>query len=263
MGYFEYFTGLLIMIEFLALFTIAFRIQHKAGWDNLGIIFIAGVSAYAFSIVGWIGILFGVFVGFIIGVVGYKVEKFYFTLFTLSLLLISMRIVSIDFLIPFTNGQAGKFIFGGSVLIYLTGTLIIFLILNYFIEKKYGLLLRAVSENETRFVLLGKNPGFYKMLTWIFTGVVASIGGVFLALHLSYISPGTFSWWWVNSILAAGLFGNLIIGSVAIILIPEAARVINVFGNGAAIQQIVIALMVLVIFWRDRFVRNKKNVKSL
>jgi len=67
----------------------------------------------------------------------------------------------------------------------------------------------------------------------------------------------------VNSILAAGLFGNALVGAITIIIIPELARIINVFGNGAAIQQIVIALIVLLIFWRGKLVRNKKSVKVL
>lgn len=125
-------------------------------------------------------------------------------------------------------------------------------------HSPYGLVLRALRENEAAAQSLGKNITYFKISVFAAGSAMAAVAGSLMAAHLGYISPGIFGIeesMFILSITLIGGLGNFWgpwLGAPVMLLIPEALRFLNLPPEvGANLRQMVFgALLVLFVLFR-------------
>jgi branched-chain amino acid transport system permease protein len=125
-------------------------------------------------------------------------------------------------------------------------------------RSPYGLVLRALRENEAAAQSLGKNITYFKISVFAAGSAMAAVAGSLMAAHLGYISPGIFGIeesMFILSITLIGGLGNFWgpwLGAPVMLLIPEALRFLNLPPEvGANLRQMVFgALLVLFVLFR-------------
>ena len=117
-------------------------------------------------------------------------------------------------------------------------------------------MLRALSDDEVYTGCLGKHVGQAKVVSFVISGMLASIAGVLYAHYISYIDPSSFTLdesIFILSIVIIGGMRNLrgiFLAVVFLVLLPEVLRFVGLSSSVAAnIRQIVYgAALVVVIF---------------
>lgn len=90
-------------------------------------------------------------------------------------------------------------------------TLIIFFTLyRVIVKSKFGFVLQACMQNESRAKALGYNPYVYKLLAYVLSSVGAAVAGVLFANLNEFASPEYMSW-----VISGDLIVMVIIGGVA------------------------------------------------
>lgn len=133
---------------------------------------------------------------------------------------------------------------------------LVWIILHNLIKSPFGRVLRALSEDEVYTKSLGKNVGHYKVISFMISGMFASLAGVLYAHYISYIDPSSFTVdesIFILSIVILGGMRNLkgiFYATVFLILLPEALRFVGMPSSIAAnMRQIIYgAALVFVIF---------------
>lgn len=75
---------------------------------------------------------------------------------------------------------------------FVLGSLIVVLwLLRSLISSPYGLVVRAIKENETRVRFSGYNTFKYKWIAFVIAGVIAGFAGALNALNYSYVNPNS------------------------------------------------------------------------
>jgi branched-chain amino acid transport system permease protein len=125
-------------------------------------------------------------------------------------------------------------------------------------RSPYGLVLRAIREDEAAVQSLGKSVTYYKVSVFVLGSALAAAAGSLLAAHLSYISPRLFGIeesMFLLSIVVIGGLGNFWgpwLGAPLMLLIPEALRFLDLPAEvGANLRQMVFGAL-LVLFVRFR-----------
>jgi len=183
-------------------------------------------------------------VAFAIGIPTLKLEGHYLVMATLGFNVI-VYIVMIQ-LEPVTGGpsgfsgiprlQAGGFIFDSDRKIYFLlwavsiGSLLLSLNL---IHSRVGRAMAALSQNEIAARCTGIDTERYKVKIFVLSAVLASLAGSLYAHYLTFISPGTFSFFYslqvVTMVLVGGmgsLWGSLF-GALLLTLLPEALHAVK------------------------------------
>lgn len=94
----------------------------------------------------------------------------------------------------------------------------------------FGMILRALRENEEAARTLGINTKAYKIKAFIISGGAAGLFGAFFAFHAAYISPDNFAFMESITILSMVVFGGMgsmpgvIVGALFLSLAPDAMR---------------------------------------
>jgi branched-chain amino acid transport system permease protein len=183
-------------------------------------------------------------VAFAIGIPTLKLEGHYLVMATLGFNVI-VYIVMIQ-LEPVTGGpsgfsgiprlQAAGFIFDSDRKIYFLlwavsiGSLLLSLNL---IHSRVGRAMAALSQNEIAARCTGIDTERYKVKIFVLSAVLASLAGSLYAHYLTFISPGTFSFFYslqvVTMVLVGGmgsLWGSLF-GALLLTLLPEALHAVK------------------------------------
>ena len=183
-------------------------------------------------------------VAFAIGIPTLKLEGHYLVMATLGFNVI-VYIVMIQ-LEPVTGGpsgfsgiprlQAAGFIFDSDRKIYFLlwavsiGSLLLSLNL---IHSRVGRAMAALSQNEIAARCAGIDTERYKVKIFVLSAVLASVSGSLYAHYLTFISPGTFSFFYslqvVTMVLVGGmrsLWGSLF-GALLLTLLPEALHAVK------------------------------------
>lgn len=154
----------------------------------------------------FIAILLGILIpALLAGALGYftfkrNIKDVYFTLITQALAVIFVTLfIGQQPLTGGTNGLTNFKTFLGISLkdekikmwiYYLTLAVVIVLyVVGKVIVKKYGNILIAIRDNEERLKYLGINPLGYKIDIYIFSAILAAIGGMLFVLNVGMISP--------------------------------------------------------------------------
>lgn len=141
---------------------------------------------------------------------------------------------------------------------------LVWFILYNITNSPFGRVLRALSEDEIYTNSLGKNVGEAKVVSFVISGMLASIAGVLYAHYISYIDPTSFTLdesIFILSIVIIGGMRNLqgiFLTAVFLVLLPEALRFVGFPSSVAAnIRQIVYGAALVVAI----YVNSSKSAK--
>jgi len=135
---------------------------------------------------------------------------------------------------------------------------VVFFLTKRLLVSPFGLVLKAIREDELAAISLGKNIRKFKIISIAISSGLAAIAGSLYASYLTYIDPTSFNLnesLFILSIVLVGGSGNLrgpIIGSFFMILLPEALRFVGLPDSMAPnVRQIIYALL-LIFFMKYR-----------
>lgn len=136
-------------------------------------------------------------------------------------------------------------------------TAVIWFVLYRLMSSPFGRVLRALSEDEVYTKSLGKNVGQYKAVSFVISGMLASIAGILYAHYISYIDPTSFTVdesIFILSIVIIGGMRNLkgvFFAAAFLILLPEALRFVGMPSSIAAnMRQIIYGLALILVIYR-------------
>jgi branched-chain amino acid transport system permease protein len=120
------------------------------------------------------------------------------------------------------------------------------------LSSPFGRVLKAMRDDETAILVLGKNPVRIKMTVFAISGAFAALAGALQASYFTTISPVSFNLTesiLIVSMVVIGGCGSLrgsLLGAMLLILFPEALRFLGMPGDVAApIQQMVYGLLLV------------------
>lgn len=145
-------------------------------------------------------------------------------------------------------------------------TALVWFILHNIMKSPFGRVLRALSEDEIYTDSLGKNVGQAKVVSFVISGMLASIAGVLYANYISYIDPTSFTLdesIFILSIVIIGGMRNLkgvFLAAVFLVLLPEALRFVGMPSSIAAnMRQIVYGIALIIVVSRKKKVPNSAS----
>lgn len=204
-------------------------------------------------------------VAYIVANVAVKTVDDYFVIITLGIQVVMFSVMNNWQSV--TNGPLGiagipSFtIFGISIeskwaflLVSAFFTALVWFVLNNIMTSPVGRVLKALSEDEVYTGSLGKNVAHAKVVSFVISGMLASIAGVLYAYYISYIDPTSFTLdesIFILSIVIVGGMRNLwgiFLAAVFLVLLPEALRFVGMPSSIAAnMRQIIYGVALIVI----------------
>jgi len=119
-------------------------------------------------------------------------------------------------------------------------------------NSPFGLILKAVREDDVASEALGKNVVYYKVMVFIIGCSLAALAGSFFASIVSFIDPFTFSLEesiFITCLVLIGGSGRIagsVVGAVLLIVAPELLRFLDVPSTMAGpLRQIFYGLMII------------------
>jgi branched-chain amino acid transport system permease protein len=133
------------------------------------------------------------------------------------------------------------------------GTLIaVYVMLRAILESRFGRVVVAIRENETRAMLLGYDPRLYKLLSFMIAAGVAGLAGCLFTNWGGFISPTVFSLTMSAQVIIYVLVGGLgtllgpILGAVAIQYLMIEAGSQNTVDPNLGLGVVLVAFVLLV-----------------
>ena len=147
-------------------------------------------------------------------------------------------------------------------------TLLTFLLLQRLVKSPFGLVLKAIREDEVAAQVLGKNIVSCKLQALTISAFFAGIAGSLYAHYITFINPDAFGLLDVVLIISMlvvggqGSMGGSLLGAAILILLPEPLRFIGLPGSmvGAVRQLLYAALLVFLIVRRPQGVWGEATV---
>lgn len=223
---------------------IGFLARHL-GMISLGHGAFFGTAAYAVGVAttnwGWsptisvgFGVLFGTAIALVMGVLVVRASGFGFLMLTLAL---SQALYQLNVQIsarPLTGAHDGKLLAYDSDLTFLglnqadvmnpglfwpfawIALVVSGIVLWLVGRSRFGTTLEGIRENEERMRFSGYNTFRPRLLAFVLSGAVASLGGALFAINAGYVSPDILSFTQAGDSLIAALIGGfgLLIGPV-------------------------------------------------
>jgi branched-chain amino acid transport system permease protein len=131
---------------------------------------------------------------------------------------------------------------------------VVYLIVWILVRSPFIRVIRAIKEDETPIITLGRNPNLFKLLICMISSGIIGVGGLFYALYIGYIEPGSFVLDVSIFILLATIIGGTgtiwgsALGAVFIVIIPELLAAVGLPSVQAAnIRQIVFGILLIVL----------------
>jgi len=134
----------------------------------------------------------------------------------------------------------------------------VFLIAKRLYSSSFGLVLKAIREDELSTISVGKDVRKFKILAFAISGGIAAIAGALYASYITYIDPTSFNLdesIFILSVVIVGGSGNLkgpIIGTLLMILLPEGLRFLGIPDSVAPNLRQIIYAMVLILLMMFR-----------
>ncbi len=220
-----------------------------------------GIGAYGVAIMlakgwdGWIGVILGALIGAVvslliaavIGLLSLRVRAIFFSMITLAVAAFAQIVAEqwrtltggedgLTFSVPVILSRGfrlvpdrvmGVVINGRVITYYLTFavTLVLFLVMLRIVNSPFGLVLRAIRENEFRVEAMGYRVVAYRTLVCMISAVMASLAGSLMALVLGYNGPdATLSFTLMLDILLMVVIGGMgtlygpVVGAIIVVL---------------------------------------------
>lgn len=157
----------------------------------------------------------------------------------------------------------------GYLLISIFFTALIWFLLHQLMSSPFGRVLRALSEDEVYTKSLGKNVDHYKVISFVISGMLASIAGVLYAHYISYIDPTSFTIDESIFILCIVIIGGMrnlrgvFFAATFLVLLPEALRFVGMPSPIAAnMRQIIYGIALILVIYRMGVRNTKKGIKT-
>jgi len=220
-----------------------------------------GIGAYGVAImlangwVGWTGVILGTLAGAlvslliaaVIGLLSLRLRAIFFSMITLAVAAFALIVAEqwrtltggedgLTFTLPaildrnfrlVPDKVMGVIINGPVITYYITFavSLLLFLIMLRIVNSPFGLVLRAIRENEFRVEAMGYRVVAYHTLVCVFSAVMASLAGSLMALVSGYNGPDTtLSFALMIDILLMVVIGGMgtlygaVIGAIVVVL---------------------------------------------
>lgn len=220
-----------------------------------------GIGAYGVAIMaangfaGWPGVIVGALIGAlvslliaaVIGLLSLRLRAIFFSMITLAVAAFAQLVAEqwrsltggedgLTFSVPAILSRGfrlvpdrvlGVIINGPVITYYITFavSLLLFLIMLRIVNSPFGLVLRAIRENEFRVEAMGYRVVAYRTLVCVFSAVMASLAGSLMALLLGYNGPdATLSFALMIDILLMVVIGGMgtlygaVVGAIVVVL---------------------------------------------
>jgi ABC-type branched-chain amino acid transport system, permease component len=137
--------------------------------------------------------------------------------------------------------------------------IIAFVALTYFVigrivDSPFGRILRAIREDETATMAMGKDLAHYKILVFVIGAFFAGIAGSLYAHYITFIDPSSFTVMESITILLMVVFGGMgnlwgsLIGAAVLVIFPELLRFMGMPSSVAApVRQMLFGLLLVVL----------------
>jgi branched-chain amino acid transport system permease protein len=247
-----------------------------AGQVSMGHSLFYGIGGYAsaigflyFNITPWIGMLIGVLisiiVAFLIGAPLLRLKGHYFAVATMAvgeagrIIFINTKAIGgatgVDFLKPqvpmwYSMQFSGKLYY---FYIFLAFAAVILGLVIYLDKSKFGYYLRTIKGNDLAAESVGINTSKYKLIAYILSASIVSIGGSLYAQYMLYIDPTMLmtlnTSLMICLVTVMGGVGKVfgpIVGSIILTLTSEYSRVFF-GGSGNGMDQLLYGLMVIIV----------------
>jgi branched-chain amino acid transport system permease protein len=220
-----------------------------------------GIGAYGVAIMlakgwsDWTGVILGTLIGAavslviaaVIGLLSLRLRAIFFSMITLAVAAFAQIVAEqwrdltggedgLTFSVPailkpgfrlLPDPVMGVIINGRVITYYITfaAAVVLFLIMLRIVNSPFGLVLRAIRENEFRVEAMGYRVVAYRTLVCVFSAVIASLAGALMALVLRYNGPdATLSFTLMIDILLMVVIGGMgtlygaVIGAIVVVL---------------------------------------------
>lgn len=285
-----YIANLLILIGIYIILAVSLNLTlGYTGLLNFGHVAFFGIGAYTSALMVKAGVPFilaflsagliaGLF-GFLLVLATKKLKGDYFALATLGF---SFVVYSLFLNLEFTRGPLGisgipkPSILGLSIssttsffILVAVVTLIVVLIISKIVNSPFGRLLKATRDDEIGLRILGKNTDKIKYKSMAISAFFAGLAGSLFAHYIGFIDPSSFYLGDILLILIIVIIGGLasikgsIIGTVIVLLIPEALRFLSLPSSIIGpTRQIIYAIMLIgILLYRPRGIFGKVDLK--
>jgi len=127
-----------------------------------------------------------------------------------------------------------------------------YILLKWILASRFGRVVVAIRENETRAMLIGYDPRLYKLLTFVIGAGVAGVAGSVFAAWGGFISPTVFALTMSAQVIIAVLIGGLgtligpILGAVAIQYLINVAGTQHTIDPSLGLGIVLVAFVLLV-----------------
>jgi branched-chain amino acid transport system permease protein len=95
------------------------------------------------------------------------------------------------------------------------------------VHSRFGMVIQGARSNERRMRAIGFPTYRYKLLCFVFAGMLCGLAGVLLANHTDFISPALMHWTRSGDLIVMAVLGGMgtvfgpVIGAVALLLLEE------------------------------------------
>ena len=261
------------------------------GIPSLGHAAFSCVGAYTSSLLAlrlgispWIGLLLGActaaVIGMLIGLPSLRIKDDYLALTTFGLGLIVYSIaknwtgltrgpmglpgIPGFSLFGFQLSSAGTFL-----LLVIAITALTYFVIGRIVNSPFGRILRAIREDETATLAMGKNVARYKIIVFVIGAFFAGIAGSLYAHYITFIDPSSFTVMESITILLMVVFGGMgnlwgsLIGAAVLIIFPELLRFLGLPSSVAApLRQMLYGLLLIVLMlYRPQGILGKFRFK--
>lgn len=165
-----------------------------------------------------------------------------------------------------TNGSAGiqriprpeffGFVVGSDIAYLILSVVLTVLVLLFLIsvtKTGFGRVLRAVKEDESVVMSLGKDPKRAKIVATVLSGCVAAVAGSLYAGYVTYVNPNSFTVHesvFITTLVILGGLGSwkgVTVGTIILLGLPELLKLLPISDSHAApIRQVLYGLLMIV-----------------
>jgi branched-chain amino acid transport system permease protein len=273
----EYFLHILVITGIYIILTLSLNlVVGYTGLASLGHAAFSCVGAYTsvllalnYGVSPWLGLIIGAcaaaILGIVIGAPSLRLKGDYLAIATFGLGVIVYSVAKNW--VSITHGPMGlpgipEFSFFrihiSAVWAYLI-LVTVFVLLTFFVIRRvvcspFGRILRAIREDETAALAVGKDVNKYKIIVFAIGAFFAGIAGSLYAHYITFIDPSSFTVMESITILLMVVFGGMgslsgsFIGAAVLVILPELLRFVGMPSSIAApLRQMIYGLLLVVL----------------
>jgi len=273
----EYFLHILVITGIYIILTLSLNlVVGYTGLASLGHAAFSCIGAYTSALLAlnygvspWIGLLIGACVAALLGVVigapSLRLKGDYLAIATFGLGVIVYSVAKNW--VSVTRGPMGLpgipgFSFFGYQISAVWAYLVLvaaFVLLTFFVIRRivnspFGRILRAIREDETAALAVGKDVNKYKIIVFAIGAFFAGIAGSLYAHYITFIDPSSFTVMESITILLMVVFGGMgslsgsFIGAAVLVILPELLRFVGMPSSVAApLRQMIYGLLLVIL----------------